>query len=444
MNILVFNKTHFVDVLEKRGHRVIVACTREEFTPNRTDGWSQLRSDLFFETHQSISEIIATLPKGFSPDRIVYFDESSAIFRVRGWEDISIPSLFYSVDAHVHAAWHGPMSGVFHSVLIAQPDYSAAYASYAASVSWLPLWAPEFPKGAQNRDIPVCFRGSLDSIQRAERVRFLDAVGKEIPLDAKSGPWQEAFPRAKIVLNESIGDDVNFRVFEAMGSGALLVTPRTGNGLTKLFKDGEHLVVYERGDVTGVVAKIRHLLNHEEDLIRIAGKGSALVREAHSASARGEAFAEILEGVVPSSRPFRYFAAAYHRLFAGRVRSFDKYPELAPLFLKEAESLLRKSLDTREGADPMLAFMIVECGTQLMAHDGGMGYEGLLKAAYEAWPDNLIYLYLIISLQHSRGLAAEVKEIATQLSDDWEAEVHRAIEIETTLRTTSPFRADEI
>ena len=43
------------------------------------------------------------------------------------------------------------------------------------------------------------------------------------------------YSESKIVLNASINGDLNMRVFEALTSGALLVTDRIENGLDTLF-----------------------------------------------------------------------------------------------------------------------------------------------------------------------------------------------------------------
>ena len=42
-----------------------------------------------------------------------------------------------------------------------------------------------------------------------------------------------------------------------MGSGAMLLTPRIGNGLRKLFTDGVDLVTYEPHNAQDAAAKTR-------------------------------------------------------------------------------------------------------------------------------------------------------------------------------------------
>jgi hypothetical protein len=88
------------------------------------------------------------------------------------------------------------------------------------------------------------------------------------------------YAASKIVLNVPVKDDVNMRVFEGMASGALLVTERTGNGLTELFTPGEHLVTYEHHDE--VPTLVRHYLDDVQERERIARNGQQLVSQQHT------------------------------------------------------------------------------------------------------------------------------------------------------------------
>ena len=52
------------------------------------------------------------------------------------------------------------------------------------------------------------------------------------------------FNQAKIVFNISRDCELNMRVFEALGSGSLLLTDRV-SGLTDLFEPGYHFGIYD-------------------------------------------------------------------------------------------------------------------------------------------------------------------------------------------------------
>lgn len=314
--IALINKTHFADELRTLGHEVATAVPKEEYTPGRNDAWSLSSPDAVFESGEPLSQVLARLPEDFVPDVVVYFDDSSLTLRVHGWSECKIPTIFYSVDTHIHFRWHPIVTHGFDQILVAQRDLMPHFTALRSNVHWFPLWAPKALAPDDPKSIDVCFRGGLDPVQRAERVRFLSELNQLVPLDAKSGPYEEDFCRSKIVLNECISGDLNFRVFEALMCGALLVTPRTGNGLEQLFTDGEHLVTYSSGNADDAAKKISYYLAHEQERSAIATQGRACVLRSHTALARAQTLSGWCQKVYLSERPLAHFAEAFGALFS--------------------------------------------------------------------------------------------------------------------------------
>jgi tetratricopeptide (TPR) repeat protein len=89
-------------------------------------------------------------------------------------------------------------------------------------------------------------------LRRRFGLRVFGATAAE-RLDA--GATAAAYAQAKIVFNESVLGDVNFRVFEAMGAGAMLLTEAVGNGLADLFTAGVHLDTYTPATLAAKVAR---------------------------------------------------------------------------------------------------------------------------------------------------------------------------------------------
>lgn len=322
MNILLINKSYFANELEALGARVLVAAVQSESSQSRFDSWSLERLNLSFSNHESIESIFSRLPAGFKPDAIVYHDDSHPFFRVEGLERARIPILFYQVDAHIHYSWFPFMSGVVSTVWIGQRDYLKHYSTAHWNVEWVPLWAPTWNRSAQQRDIDVCFRGSLELPQRTQRVQFLkgftEAFKDGIVADFGSGAYRDVYGRSKIVLNESISDDVNFRIFEALSSGAMLLTPRVDNGLSELFDDGGDLVTYERGNVGDAVAKFDYYLSHETERSRIADSGCAKVLKFHTPMALAKKMFEVLQ-IAAGRGPFPNLAAAFRIAWSAKA-----------------------------------------------------------------------------------------------------------------------------
>src|SRR5207244_12261619 len=132
-------------------------------------------------------------------------------------------------------------------------------------------------------DVDLAFVGVVDA-SRPKRAAVIAELRRRFGLvtfgedAAHRLPQREMarlFASAKIVLNESIFGDLNFRTFEAMACGALLLTERIDNGLVDLFVPGEELAVYGPDDL---VAQVEQHLGDDAARARIAARGAALVR----------------------------------------------------------------------------------------------------------------------------------------------------------------------
>ncbi len=301
-NILLLVKSLFKKELEALGHRVVALAFEGEYDHSRRDQWSIDACDGVFRDQSSIFEILDQIAP-FRPDYILYHDDSSSYIRVCEMHKCPLPTIFYSVDTHIHGTWHSYVSGMFDHTFVAQRSYMHAFQVHTNHVSWLPLWAPRRIEPSSMRDIPICFRGTLELPQRQQRVDFLRAVAQAVPLDYAQGDFEEAFSRAEIVLNEQIRDDVNFRVFEAIMCGACLVTPRSPNGLAELFVDNQHLVTYEPRNPLDAIDKLRALMDDPLRRGNIARAGRDHLLSHHLAKNRADVVESILQSLTLSRSP---------------------------------------------------------------------------------------------------------------------------------------------
>lgn len=146
-----------------------------------------------------------------------------------------------------------------------------------------------------SRDIDLSFVGSL-SPEHAGRVQWLEKIARAIPLQIwgngierlpQSSPlhacyrgpaWgrgvYEVLRRSRITLNYHIGIAGgwanNMRLYEATGSGALLLNDAKPN-LNSMFAVGKEVVTYASPEEC--VAKIRHYLDHEDERAALAAAG---------------------------------------------------------------------------------------------------------------------------------------------------------------------------
>ena len=127
------------------------------------------------------------------------------------------------------------------------------------------------------------------------RAAFLRELASRLPgLRQTRGNYRELFPQGRVLLNHCEHGDLNFRVFEAMGCGGCLVTPRVGHGLAKLFVDGEHLVGYTPDDAGDALFRIELLLKNPELVTYIGETALAETDARHRARHRAQAFTDHL------------------------------------------------------------------------------------------------------------------------------------------------------
>lgn len=270
---------------------------------------------------------------GFTPDVLVVADKSRAPF-VLGMEDFPCLTVFYSVDSHIHA-WQPYYAQGFDACLVSLRDHIPRFAGAflpAERIWWSPAfaWAEDAPRPDLPRDMDCLFVGTLNA-DLPLRAAFLDALGRRLPgLTVTRGNYRALYPRARVVLNHCEHADLNFRVFEAMGCGACLVTPRIGHGLTELFTEGEHMLCYAPDTrdgsppdaaamgnaVSEALAHIRFLLAHPQRAARMGQAALAAVNGGHRALHRARAFT----GHVRELLPYAAALTARRRAAAGAVR----------------------------------------------------------------------------------------------------------------------------
>jgi len=126
----------------------------------------------------------------------------------------------------------------------------------------------------------------------ADRAQWLDSVDKLImhtpnltgrvrrDIFVLGQNMINALSSYQISLNKSIATDINYRVFESMATGALLLTNSDPPALKELFTDGKHLLTYT--STQDLADKIRWTFGNQEQAKFIAATGCLETRFNHS------------------------------------------------------------------------------------------------------------------------------------------------------------------
>jgi len=148
---------------------------------------------------------------------------------------------------------------------------------------WLPhAFEPEaYPKfNLASKRYDICFVGHVNS---GNRIDALDRMFREFPnFFYGQRLFEEAarkYAESKIVFNIAMKDDLNMRVFEALGSGSFLLTDDVSS-LSDLFRDGVHLATYKTLDEA--VDKAKYYLENDEERQKIAEQGYNEVIKHHT------------------------------------------------------------------------------------------------------------------------------------------------------------------
>jgi len=200
--------------------------------------------------------------------------------------------IYIAVDTHIerHRKTHliSMRLNEYDLVYVAHVRNLGEYASILGrnTVKHLPLWYDEltYKPLTLRKDIDICFVGTMTS----DRERVLKEISRAFPnYEIFYGTLygrdvNVLYNRSRIVINLSRRKEVNFRVFETLGSGAFLLTDYNEE-VEEYFKTGEHLETFN--DLTELLKKCDYYRNSDERE-RIAKKGHELVRHRDSSEVR--------------------------------------------------------------------------------------------------------------------------------------------------------------
>lgn len=249
-------------------------------------GWTVHVRPMDPYTWRMLSYEELTAEAGFEPDAVVYGDASLAPM-LRGVADFPCLTLMHCVDSHLHQ-WYRGFAQAFDLCTVAMRDHLPGFVGPRLGpdqVRWMPLYSRDSDRPLKRpQDHNVVFVGKVDPQLTPERHDFLTRLGQVVPkVLLARGDYREFFPMAKVAINVAEHGDLNFRVFEALGCRACLVTPRVGHGQDELFRDGVDLFTYEPGDLSSAIEAVGRAVADEKLARRVAASGYRAVNARHKA-----------------------------------------------------------------------------------------------------------------------------------------------------------------
>jgi hypothetical protein len=224
---------------------------------------------------------------------------SGSFVRPEGLEGLSVPKFAWLIDTHKKPSFHREIGQGMDHTFYAHRIWGHVFAT---SASWLPLHADEriFYPVARERDLDAVFIGSQD--WRADPLRRIaEKHGLRIHVSCTTGPREKSetaalYARAKLVFNRHCANDLNFRVFEAMAAGRVVLTDAQWNGQYDLLEDGKHYVLYK--DERDLERQVLHYLQDDRARARIEAAAAALASREHTTRARVRQLVDAVEAIL--------------------------------------------------------------------------------------------------------------------------------------------------
>jgi hypothetical protein len=372
MRILTLGGKMLTAALRQQGHEVM------HLGPPGTAGHPQERDAEFFQHPESARTALRGMADAFRPEWILQVDDSFPLVHA-GLESLSIPKAWYAVDSHLHFEWHRHFAPLFDVVFCAQKNLVASLDVHRGSgrgVEWLPLSCKDEPVFLPwaARAFDVSFVGTLDAALNPARAALLEGLkARGQAVHVAQGDFHPIYRDSRVVLNQSVHDDLNLRFFEAIGQGALLITDRISHSLAEIGTPGAEFLVYEPGDADDLLRNIRWALAHPVEAEAIARRGQERVMREHRMAHRLGRMAEVFTEMSALSKPMSSHRLAHLSAAHEHLSRLSLPAPLTAFFAGEARRLAMAALETCP-AEPFALLVLAQLDLERGVHAEALGW----------------------------------------------------------------------
>jgi hypothetical protein len=206
--------------------------------------------------------------RGVAPDLVLQMESLGPRCLVTGLDGLDCPAMLWCVDPHLNAYWHGAYARLFDLTCSTQ---LASVPLLRERGAWDVRWLPTFGHGSACPDHTArawdaAFVGRLTAGRpaRAWMVRLLEERCAGYALAVRQGlafgEMMALYRDARIIPNESILGEVNFRLFEGASCGSLVLSQALGEEQEALFAPGREFDTY--GDAVELDEKLAMYLKN--------------------------------------------------------------------------------------------------------------------------------------------------------------------------------------
>ena len=250
----------------------------------------------------------------FKPDLIVQGEHLGPRRQIEGLDEFACPRIFWAVDSHLNLYWHKYYARLFDAVLT--PHLSMWNALPAAerhplvrqmARQGVPLpWVPH-----AGRPYGLAFVG-VQNQHRPLRAWLCELVGERWPLETRQNisfsEMLELYQQARIVPNEAIAFEINYRMMEAASAGAVVVTPDVGADQNSLFEPGWEICVYR--NACDLMEKVEELLAEPKQAESLAYAAWERIQKDHLPVNRAKQIVSLAESIRQGREPEEHDGAS--------------------------------------------------------------------------------------------------------------------------------------
>jgi len=250
----------------------------------------------FFDLPEALAQ------HGFTPDLVLQVERLGVRSLLTGLEGVDCPLLFWCIDPHLNGHWHPAYARLFDVVCSTQKAWIPRIAAQGAQdVRWLPWFGHEREwMDWSEREHGLTFVGRITDQRPARKwmVEFLEERGASFnPAIRDAVPFpemMELYRNSKVIPNESIFGEVNFRLFEGATSGCLVLGQDLGGEQEELFEPGREMDTYSH--IVELGEKLALYLGNDRLTQTMAKAAHARVRAEHMPSHRMDRIVEYAKG----------------------------------------------------------------------------------------------------------------------------------------------------
>lgn len=185
----------------------------------------------------------------FRPDLIVQQEHLDRRIFLSGLTDLDCPKIFWSVDSHLNMFWHRWYGRLFDVVLSPHASLFAALPQ-----AWRPAPVQGFalpgyqrawrPHARRQHTASFVGRITPDRPERAAFAGILQARHGVVPCTLPFDAMLDRYDDTRLLPNESIGREFNYRIMEGASSGCCVLTEDIGADLGANFEPGREVLTY--------------------------------------------------------------------------------------------------------------------------------------------------------------------------------------------------------